>query len=68
MAALLFVVAWGLIDVARDAQDRRTSRGEALVLGLTFVSTLALQLEFAIFVGVLASLLRLSQPHDASRA
>jgi SulP family sulfate permease len=33
-----------------------TSRGEALVLGLTFISTLLLQLEFAIFVGVLASL------------
>ena len=45
----------------------RTSRGDALVLAVTFLSTLALQLEFAIFVGVLASLLvylqRTTHPH-----
>ena len=35
----------------------RANRGEALVLAVTFVSTLAIRLEFAIFVGVLASLL-----------
>ena len=34
----------------------RTNRGEALVLAVTFFSTLTIQLEFAIFVGVLASL------------
>ena len=56
MAALLFVVAWGLIEVREMRTIAGTSRGEALVLGLTFVSTLALQLEFAIFIGVLASL------------
>ena len=56
MAALLFVVAWGLIEVREMRRIVDTSRGEALVLGLTFVSTLALQLEFAIFIGVLASL------------
>jgi sulfate permease, SulP family len=56
MAALLFVVAWGLIDIAEMRKIARASHGEALVLGLTFLSTLALQLEFAIFVGVLASL------------
>jgi SulP family sulfate permease len=57
MAGLLFVVAWGLIDVAEMRRIVRTSRGEGLVLAVTFLSTLALQLEFAIFVGVLASLL-----------
>jgi sulfate permease, SulP family len=57
MAAVLFVVAWGLIDVAEMRKIVRTSRGEALVLAITFLSTLALQLEFAIFVGVLTSLL-----------
>jgi len=56
MAALLFVVAWGLIEVREMRRIAGTHRGEALVLGLTFVSTLALQLEFAIFIGVLASL------------
>ena len=67
MAALLFVVAWGLIDVAEMRRIFRTSRGDALVLAVTFVSTLAIQLEFAIFVGVLASLLvylnRTTHPH-----
>jgi SulP family sulfate permease len=67
MAALLFVVASGLIDIPEMLRIARTSRGEALVLGVTFLSTLALQLEFAIFVGVLASLLvylnRTTHPH-----
>ena len=57
MAALLFVVAWGLIDFAEMRRVFRANRGDAVVLVVTFVSTLTLQLEFAIFVGVLASLL-----------
>ena len=57
MAALLFVVAWGLIDIAEMRRVFRANRGDAVVLVVTFVSTLTLQLEFAIFVGVLASLL-----------
>ena len=67
MAGLLFVVAWGLIDFAAMRRIVRASRGDALVLAVTFVSTLAIQLEFAIFVGVLASLLvylnRTTHPH-----
>ncbi len=65
MAAMLVVVALGLIDVAEVRRIVRTSPSEALVLVVTFLSTLALQLEFAIFLGVLTSLLRLPQPHDA---
>jgi len=57
MAALLFVVAWGLIDFTEIRRTFRTSRGETLVLALTFAATLELQIEFAILVGVLASLL-----------
>jgi SulP family sulfate permease len=57
MAALLFLVAWGLIDFTEIRRTMRTSRGETLVLALTFVATLELQIEFAILVGVLASLL-----------
>jgi SulP family sulfate permease len=57
MAALLFVVAWGLIDFAEIRRVFRASRSDAVVLVVTFVATLTLQLEFAIFVGVLASLL-----------
>ncbi len=57
MAALLFVVAWGLIDRREIARVFRASRGDATVLVVTFVATLTMPLEFAIFVGVLASLL-----------
>ncbi len=56
MAALLFVVAWGLVDFAEMRKIVRTSRGEAIVLGITLASTLTIQLEMAIFVGVLVSL------------
>ena len=67
MAALLFAVAWSLIDFAEIGRIAHVSRGETLVLALTFVSTLAIQLEFAIFVGVLASLFvylqRTTHPH-----
>ena len=57
MAALLFVVAWGLIDFGVIRRISRTKRGDLFVLVVTFVSTVTIQLEFAIFVGVLASLL-----------
>jgi len=57
MAGLLFLIALGLIDLASMRQIVRTSRGETLVLAITFIATLTVQLEFAIFVGVLASLL-----------
>lgn len=57
MAALLFVVAWGLVDFREMRRIARTNRGDFFVLVVTFVSTLTIQLEFAIFVGVLASLL-----------
>jgi len=56
MAALLFMVAWGLFNLQEMLRIARTNRGEAFVLAVTFVATLAIQLEFAIFVGVLASL------------
>jgi len=57
MAAILFIVAWGLIDVSAMRRILRTSRGEALTLVVTFVATLTIRLEVAILVGVLVSLL-----------
>ena len=57
MAGILFVVAWGLIDFHHIAEILRASRQESAVLGVTFVATLTLQLEFAIYAGVLLSLL-----------
>ena len=57
MAAILFIVAWGLIDAAAMRRILQTSRGEALTLAVTFVATLTIRLEVAILVGVLVSLL-----------
>ena len=56
MAAVLFIVAWGLIDTAALRQILRTSRGETLTLAVTFLATLTIRLEVAILVGVLVSL------------
>ena len=56
MAGVLFLVAWGLIDFGHIAHILRSSRQESLVLIVTFLSTLFLHLEFAIYVGVLMSL------------
>ncbi len=57
MAGILFVVAWGLVDFHHIAEIVRSSRPETAVLATTFVATLTLQLEFAIYTGVLLSLL-----------
>jgi SulP family sulfate permease len=56
VAGVLFLVAWNLIDVSRIRKILATSRGETAVLAVTFFATLLLDLEFAIFVGVLVSL------------
>ncbi|HEX6138458.1 MAG TPA: SulP family inorganic anion transporter [Casimicrobiaceae bacterium] len=57
MAALLFIIAWGLIDVRAMRRVWRADRADALTLALTFVATLTIRLEVAILVGVLVSLL-----------
>ena len=71
MASILFLVAWGLIDFKHIKIIFKTSRAEASVLVTTFVSTLFLNLEFAIYVGVILSLVlylkRTSRPRILSR-
>ncbi|WP_430420517.1 SulP family inorganic anion transporter [Methylibium petroleiphilum] len=57
MAAILLVVAYSLVDVHHIRGILRTSRAEAAVLAATFLATLFLHLEFAIYVGVLLSLM-----------
>ncbi|MBE0620706.1 MAG: SulP family inorganic anion transporter [Burkholderiales bacterium] len=57
MAAILFLVAWGLIDFHSIRIVLRSSRPETAVLALTCAATLLLELEFAILVGVTLSLL-----------
>jgi SulP family sulfate permease len=66
MAGILFMVAWNLIDLAAIRHIARTSRGETVVLAVTFAATLLAELEFAILFGVALSLVlylrRTSQP------
>jgi SulP family sulfate permease len=56
MGAILFPVAFGLIDFHHISKIIKTSRQETVVLAVTFCSTLFLALEFAILAGVLLSL------------
>ena len=56
MAGILFMVAYGLIDMHHIKKIVFASRSEALILIATFAATLFLKLEFAIFLGVMLSL------------
>jgi SulP family sulfate permease len=56
IAGLLILAGWGLIDVGQIRLHLRTSRQEAAVVGVTLLATLTVPLEFAILVGVFASL------------
>lgn len=70
MAAVLFLVAYGLIDFHHIREILRASKRETAILLTTFLSTLFVQLEFAIYLGVMLSLifylLRTSKPNVAS--
>ena len=57
MAAILLMVAYSLIDLHHIMTIARTSRAEGAILLATFLATLFLHLEFAIYVGVLLSLM-----------
>ena len=57
MAAILFLVAWGLFDLHHIRTVLRTSRQESAVMLLTFLAALFADLEFAIYAGVLLSLI-----------
>ncbi len=56
MAGILVLVAWGLIDFHHIGHIIKASRSESMVLGVVFFSTLFLELEFAILLGVILSL------------
>jgi SulP family sulfate permease len=57
MGAILFMVAWGIIDLKQMRAIVRTSKRETAVLLVTFFSALLVHLEFAIYAGVLLSLI-----------
>jgi SulP family sulfate permease len=57
MAGILLLVAWNLVDFHHIRTIIKTSRPEAAVLAITLLATLLVELEFAIYVGVMLSLL-----------
>jgi SulP family sulfate permease len=57
MAAILFLVAYGLIDTRYITRVVRTSRRETAVMLVTFLAALFANLEFAIYSGALLSLM-----------
>jgi SulP family sulfate permease len=65
MAGVLYLVAIGLIDMHHIKVIVRASRSDAAVLGATFLATLLLELDFAIMLGVMFSLV--IYLHRASR-
>ena len=56
MAGILMLVAYSLIDVDAIKTVARTSTTEIVVLLVTFVATLLIDLQFAIYIGVIVSL------------
>lgn len=72
MAGVLMLVCCHLVDVHHIRTIFKTSKPETLVLAVTFFSTLLIELEFALFAGVMLSLLlylnRTSHPHFTTLA
>ncbi len=71
LAAILFLVAWRLIDPKHILKIIRTSPTESVIMGSTFLATLFLELQFAILLGIMISLAiylnRTSHPHLMTR-
>ena len=70
MAAVIFLVGFSLIDFQNIKHIIKTSRSETIVLLVTFLATLFLDLQFAIYIGVIFSLIfhlqRISTPRIIS--
>ena len=71
MAGLLFLVAWGLIDFREIRRILESSHRETAIMMVTFCSALFLELELAIFAGVILSLVlyleRVARPNIVRR-
>ena len=57
MGGVILIVAYNLIDMHHIKTILRTNKTEASILVVTFLATLFLDLEFAIYLGVLLSIL-----------
>ncbi|MCB9339140.1 MAG: SulP family inorganic anion transporter [Lewinellaceae bacterium] len=72
MAAIIIIVGYNLIDFPFSRTVLRASKRQSIVLIITFLSTLFLELEIAVYVGVIFSLIfylqRTSTPNVAIMA
>lgn len=72
MGGIIMLVAYNLIDFHHISKILKVSKNETVILLITFFATLFLELEFAIYMGVLSSLLlflsRTSMPDIISLA
>jgi SulP family sulfate permease len=70
MAGVLLLVGWGLIDFRYIGKVLRVSRSETVVLVVTLAATLFAELGFAIYLGVILSIMlylrRTAQPRIVS--
>ncbi|MCP4459150.1 MAG: SulP family inorganic anion transporter, partial [Cytophagales bacterium] len=57
MAGIILLVAYNLIDFHHIKKILRTSKRESSVLLITLIATLTLELEYAIYLGILFSLI-----------
>jgi SulP family sulfate permease len=71
MAGILFIVAWGLIDIPAIKHILGSTNSERSIFAVTFLAALFLDLEFAILAGILLSLvlylMRASRPRIVTR-
>jgi SulP family sulfate permease len=71
MAGILFIVAWGLIDIPAIKHIFSSNNSERSIFLVTFFAALFLDLEFAIMAGILLSLvlylMRASKPRIVTR-
>ena len=56
LAGALLVISWEMVKVADIKRAVRSTRNDAAVLVMTFLSTLFLSIEFAVYVGALLSI------------
>jgi SulP family sulfate permease len=71
MAGILFIVAWGLIDIPAIKHILSSNHSERAIFTVTFLASVFLDLEFAILAGILLSLMlylmRVSRPRILTR-
>lgn len=72
MGGIILLVGYNLVDIHHIKEIIKSSQVETAVLGVTFFGTLFLHLEFAIYLGIIFSLIfylqKTSQPNIATLA